>query len=217
MTETSPHDVDLEQKTQPRQKRAIATYERLLDVAARLLEEEGVERISTNLIAEKAGITPPALYRYFPNKYAILRALGDRLMQRQNALFNAFLARRYTDKSRRVPATEAFLKETLKVTREQPGALAIMRAMRAVPSVQHVRTNSHREVTDIWTDDLVTRFPHVPRETLWAKARLTVEFGYAAIEMAMEETTRPGPDTVLREAALNLTAYWSDYVAAEEE
>lgn len=33
---------------------------------------------------ERAGLTPPALYRYFPNKYALLSESGQRLMQRQN-------------------------------------------------------------------------------------------------------------------------------------
>ncbi len=33
------------------------------------------------------GITVPALYRYFPNKYAVLNALGAALMDKQNAVF----------------------------------------------------------------------------------------------------------------------------------
>src|SRR5580698_5240605 len=74
---------------QPLQRRARATKERLLDVAGELLAEVGVERISTNLICARAGMTPPALYRYFSDKYAVLEALGQRLMDRQNtALFD---------------------------------------------------------------------------------------------------------------------------------
>ena len=48
------------QVSQPRQGRAVATRERLLDVAGQLLGEVGVERISTNLICARAGMTPPA-------------------------------------------------------------------------------------------------------------------------------------------------------------
>src|SRR5262249_31941379 len=59
----------------PRQERALQTYERLLDVAGELLAEVGVERISTNMICARAGMTPPALYRYFKDKYAVLEAL----------------------------------------------------------------------------------------------------------------------------------------------
>ncbi|MFN5821845.1 MAG: TetR/AcrR family transcriptional regulator [Novosphingobium sp.] len=45
----------------PTQKRALATYERLLDAAGELLAEVGVERISTNLVAARAGVSPPTL------------------------------------------------------------------------------------------------------------------------------------------------------------
>ena len=45
----------------PRQRRAVETYERLLDMAGELLAEVGIERISTNLICARAGMTPPAL------------------------------------------------------------------------------------------------------------------------------------------------------------
>ncbi|PCJ69622.1 MAG: TetR family transcriptional regulator [Rhodobiaceae bacterium] len=200
--------VDLEPKKIPRQKRAIATYERLLDVAARLLEDEGIERISTNMIAERAGITPPALYRYFPNKYAVLRALGDRLMQKQNDVFVISLQHDDQSIEAQMNGAEALLKETLKVTLAQPGALAIMRALRAVPTLQQVRLASHHQVTATWCEALRPLLPNFNEEALWTKARLSVELGYAAIEMAMEED-RPSPEIIMKEAALALNAYWT--------
>ena len=200
--------IDLAPKRIPRQKRAIATYERLLDVAAHLLEEEGIERISTNMIAERANITPPALYRYFPNKYAVLRALGDRLMQQQNEVFMISLQQAGQSIEAQMTATEVLLNETLEVTLAQPGALAIMRALRAVPTLQQVRLASHHQVTTAWCAALQPLLPDFSKEQLWAKARLSVELGYAAIEMAMEEA-RPTPETILKEAAIALNAYWT--------
>ena len=73
----------------PAQQRSSETYERILAVTAETLAEIGFERLSTNIVCERAGLTPPALYRYFPNKYALLYELGRRLMQRQNALSRA--------------------------------------------------------------------------------------------------------------------------------
>ena len=69
---SSARSVELLEKNKPQQERAKRTYEAILASAAKLLVEVGIERISTNLIAEEAGITVPALYRYFPNKYAVL-------------------------------------------------------------------------------------------------------------------------------------------------
>src|ERR1700754_4768107 len=78
----------------PKQERAQATYERLLDVAGELLAEVGIDRITTNLICARAGVTPPALYRYFEDKYAVLEALGRRLMERQNIVLERWVERR---------------------------------------------------------------------------------------------------------------------------
>src|SRR3546814_19742652 len=77
----------------PQQDRARQTRERLLDVAGDLLAEVGIERISTNMIATRAGLTPPALYRYFDDKYAVIEALGRRLLERQTMVLEIWLAR----------------------------------------------------------------------------------------------------------------------------
>ena len=47
MTQPAGDPVDLQPKKRPRQKRAIATWERLLDVAAEILETQGVEPWAT--------------------------------------------------------------------------------------------------------------------------------------------------------------------------
>ena len=54
--------------TQPPKGRGRVTYERLMKAAGELLGEEGFERLSTNAICARAGLTPPALYRYFRDK-----------------------------------------------------------------------------------------------------------------------------------------------------
>jgi len=206
------HSVNLEPKIQPRQKRAKATYERLLDVAARLLEEEGVERISTNMIAEHAGVTVPALYRYFPNKYAVLRALGDRLMERQNEVAMAWLSEQgEPDPVGLFESAEDFMLRTITVTVEQPGGLAIMRALRAVPTLQDVRLASHRQVTDLIVEYLATITPMESREKAWKQARFSVEMGYAAVEMALEED-RLSYEDIVKEASHQLRAYWAPWL-----
>jgi len=52
--------------------------ERLLRVSAELLEDVGVDGFNTNLLAQRAGVGVRAIYRYFPNKWAILVAMAER-------------------------------------------------------------------------------------------------------------------------------------------
>lgn len=52
--------------------------EAILEAAARILEERGLEGFNTNAVAERAGASIGSLYQYFPNKDALLVALSRR-------------------------------------------------------------------------------------------------------------------------------------------
>ena len=185
----------------PRQERARATYERLLDVAGGLLAEVGVEGISTNLICARAGMTPPALYRYFEDKYAVLEALGGRLMDRQNQVLFAWLDRHAPFGLRALgDATLELLQATAAITASEPGAIWTLRALRATPRLAHVRIQSHRLVTDRMVAAYAPYLPNIPPEVLWRRMRLSIEYGFATDEMLNEETLIPS-DLLLRDAA----------------
>jgi len=179
-------------KPGPKQKRAQETYERLLDVAGALLGEAGIERISTNMIAARAGVTPPALYRYFGDKYAVLEALGARLMARQNAVLEAWIARHAPGGIEALRGGIGnLLEETAKVTAAEPGAVWILRALHATPQLVHVRLESHRYVTDRLVEAYAAYLPDADRDALWRRLRIAVELGFAADEMLHEETRIP--------------------------
>ena len=185
-----PSRVSLDTKLRPRQKRAHATYETILAAAGALLEEVGVERLSTNLICEKAGITPPALYRYFPNKYALLRELGARLMAAQDAAVFA-----YIETYRELPGTvheraerRRLVQEKVnEITRAFPGGAWVMRALRAVPMLREVRVASRESVAERVFETLVTRYPDADRKDLRVAATLSVEVMYASTELIMDQ------------------------------
>ena len=120
----APGSFDLSIKRAPRQKRAVETYNRILDVSTRLLTELGVDGMTTNLIADEAGIKVPTLYRYFPNKYAVLMALGHRLMEAQNTIIEQWLDRSQNNSSpgALIEDFEFLIANSIKVTRAEPGA-----------------------------------------------------------------------------------------------
>jgi len=77
---------------QPQQRRARQTRQKILDATLELLEESGIEKISTNLIASRAGVNIASLYKYFPDKHAILHELAQSFGQQQSDLICAYLA-----------------------------------------------------------------------------------------------------------------------------
>ncbi|MEL6178012.1 MAG: TetR/AcrR family transcriptional regulator [Myxococcota bacterium] len=68
---------DLRVRRKPVQARARATFEAILQAASELLIAEGFARMTTNRVAEQAGVSVGTLYQYFPNKEALLLALVD--------------------------------------------------------------------------------------------------------------------------------------------
>jgi len=57
----------------------MSTPEKILDTALRLFNKSGTTEVSTNHIAEAAGISPGNLYYHFRNKQEIIRGLFQRL------------------------------------------------------------------------------------------------------------------------------------------
>lgn len=185
----------------PIQERAVQTRERLLDIAGELLGEVGIERISTNMIAAQAGVSPAALYRYFKDKYAVLEALGRRLMDRQNAVLFAWIDEHKAGGLDALNGgTEELLRATAEITDSEPGGVWILRAMRAVPQLAHVRLQSHNEVTDALLEAYAPLLPKMNKRVLWRRLRMTVEFGYAVDEM-LHDDDRFSRNEILRDAA----------------
>lgn len=61
----------------PKQERSQATVSAILIATTRILTEEGYDKFNTNRVAELAGVSVGSLYQYFPNKEALLYALGE--------------------------------------------------------------------------------------------------------------------------------------------
>lgn len=203
--------VELLEKNKPRQERAKRTYEGILAAAAELLVEVGVERISTNIMAERAGITVPALYRYFPNKYAVLNALGAVLMDRQNEVFQHWFEQ-YADEGNPLALLDRLyelLQQTYDVTREQTGGLEIIQSLRAVAPLQELRLASHRLVADQFSLLLADILGRELDPEMAVQARLSVDTGYAVVEMALEDPTLPA-EQLLRQGANMIRIYWRD-------
>jgi len=204
--------VELLEKNKPVQARAKRTYEAILAAAGELLVEVGVERISTNIMAERAGITVPALYRYFPNKYAVLNALGAVLMDRQNVAFQQWFEQHLGeegDPQLLLGHIYELLKLNFDVAREQTGGLEVIQSLRAVGPLQELRLTSHRLVASQFAAMIAESLDRPVDELLSMQARLSIDTGYAIVEMALEDESLSVEQT-LRQGALMIQLYWRD-------
>lgn len=62
----------------PRQARSLATTEAILDATTHILGERGWSGLTTNAVAEVAGVSIGSVYQYFPNKTALTEAVRRR-------------------------------------------------------------------------------------------------------------------------------------------
>jgi AcrR family transcriptional regulator len=65
-------------RRRPATPQAQFTVEAILEAAERILERSGPTGLTTNHVAELAGVSIGSLYQYFPNKEALVGALQDR-------------------------------------------------------------------------------------------------------------------------------------------
>jgi len=73
-----PLQSSIKPRKTPRQGRAQATVEAILDATAHILVAEGYAGVNTNRVAEKAGASIGSLYQYFPSKEALITSLRRR-------------------------------------------------------------------------------------------------------------------------------------------
>ncbi|MBC7592212.1 MAG: TetR/AcrR family transcriptional regulator [Salinibacterium sp.] len=69
-------------RNEPVQARSTARLTALLDAAAAVVHDIGYERLTTAMVAERAGASIGTVYRYFPDRIAVLQALAARNLSR---------------------------------------------------------------------------------------------------------------------------------------
>jgi AcrR family transcriptional regulator len=75
------HEV-LNLRTAPIQQRSSDRAQALLDGAAVLIDDEGIDGVTTTAVAYRSRSSVGVLYRYFPNIDSLLKALAQRNVQR---------------------------------------------------------------------------------------------------------------------------------------
>jgi AcrR family transcriptional regulator len=90
-------------RKEPQQARSRATIEAILQAAAHILGERGWEGLTTNAVAEMAGVSIGSLYQYFPHKLALVEAVRRRHFDDVLAVLRA-AADRQLPRARRIAA-----------------------------------------------------------------------------------------------------------------
>jgi AcrR family transcriptional regulator len=118
----------------PMQARARQSVEHILATAAHLLDEVGLDGFNTNLLAERAGVRVRTVYRYFPDKYAVIMALASRMMAQWDGWMETVL-RKLSDPAQDWEAQQRKVIALLLKSNRQPGGMSVLRAIAAIPQL----------------------------------------------------------------------------------
>lgn len=77
-TKPAERNVHAAKRREPAQLRARQTVEAILDAVTRIVKRNGTAGVTTNHIAEVAGVSIGSVYQYFPDKRAIFEAIHRR-------------------------------------------------------------------------------------------------------------------------------------------
>ncbi|MDQ1553529.1 MAG: hypothetical protein QOK46_607 [Microbacteriaceae bacterium] len=192
----------------PRQDRSTQRVELILDTTAALIDEVGYGSITPTLIARRATMSGPAIYRYFDDLDAIVVALAKRNLER------------YLERSQRLLEAAADWQEAIagsvaaysEFYRDEPGfrwlRLGDPIAGNLLSASEGNKTLLARQVCELF----VTRYEVDSRPDLLEHVEVMVEIADALIARAFESDP-DGDRFFLDECTRVMVSYLGEYLA----
>lgn len=173
--------VPLELRKRPVQARGRATYQRILDATGALLEEGGLEAVSTNAVAERAATNIAAVYKYFPNKLAIIKALFESQAEARASTIRRFSALLKEGRDWR-NAVASTTDELIRLRAAQPGNTALRHAMKASHELRAIDRAFNEGAAAVLAKDIARR-GLVTGAAARLRALVAVEIATALLDM----------------------------------
>lgn len=209
---SSPLDNDrpARKRRVPQQLRSRERVERILDAAAALVVEVGVEDLGTRGIAERAGIPVASLYQYFADKDDILLALVERDIEAMDQQVATDLAAAGTLSISTM--VEATMRAFVKVYLERPAFVMIWLRGRTNQAIRdYGRDHNRRVAADLFA--VARDLGLFASGTAPLVAELAVEMGDRLFQLAFESSLE-GDQVTIEEAIRLVTTYLVSYAVA---
>jgi AcrR family transcriptional regulator len=199
-----PPDLDARLRNVPTQARSRERLRRVLDAADAVLAREGSAAFTTTRIARVAGVPVGSVYRYFPDKGAIVQALAVWYWSDFEDLVAAVAE---TDERDPLPDPAGAVLDALAAGfRGRPGFLALwyggLRSEHVRDATRPTRSAIARSVERI----LGVHWPQADHESRATVARMVVIAGDGLLREAFR-TSLDGDQRVLDESKAMLDAY----------
>jgi AcrR family transcriptional regulator len=191
-------------RNEPVQARSSERIGALLDAASAVVAEVGIERLTTAMVAERAGASIGTVYRYFPDRIAVLSAMSLRGFER---FLRASVDRLESSRPTTLDAVfEALIDASIELHRTEPGYTSIRLSDQiALPEVEGgtVSARIAAPLAAILVDEL-----GVPGDDLAERIDVALTIADALLVRAF--ITDPKGDSAAIQAARSVVASYLD-------
>ena len=181
---------DLNPRVRPVQKRAQETLDLILDTAGVVLDEVGIDAFNTNLLAERAGVAVRSVYRYYPNKLAVIVGLAERQARQWQASFGELIVEMRDPEQSALDVWERVLDAYVNFLEEKRERSAIRRAMQALPQLHEVNRRDNDFLSEEIAGALKARGVREGLGALRMVGRLLLETCDGAVDDALSRSPR---------------------------
>jgi len=165
----------------PVQQRSAERINALLDSASVLLDELGIDAITTSEVAKRAHSSVGVIYRYFPNIQSLLRALASRNFDKYRAGLTATLNTRATTA---LDALNVAIDIYVELSRTEPGFRILSFGTIIDRRFTVDRKSNNTALAEILTELLVTTYQVPASAALTFDIEVTVEIADSLLERA---------------------------------
>ncbi len=156
----------------PKQKRSIEKVERILFSAAELIKENGVDGVTTHLVAEHAGIAVGSLYQFFPNIETVKLALVEQVMEQLYLIIMESLSQRPI--SDLAELSDRLIDDTVDFYQEHFDVAKTILTLRNIEAFEHVKQSKNEKVIEGIVSHIQQNRPDIDIELLRRKATVAV-------------------------------------------
>lgn len=181
---------------EPIQARAHRTFEKILNATVRILVEDGVDNLTTNKVAAKAGVNIATLYLYFRNKESILLYLARRFEGKRAAYVEERAHELAVGEDWRAWFADS-LDAMVAFRLHESGGLAVRRALKAFPEFHEFDHESTQRAADAQVRGLMAINPDLGHDKARAIAYLCTVAATAVLDEAFRVT--PYDATIIEE------------------
>lgn len=189
----------------PIQGRSQQTVEDILHAASRLLITGGAKEISTNAIAAEAGLSIGAVYRFFPDKQAIIDAIAVKHVQQFQRSAVLVLASLGTFKG--PDFVSGLIDHFVEFLEQRPDFRAIAFGGHISEATRAAHSLPDSAGVNVLKKFMLKSLHATDRSALDIKLKMAVETGERLIEFAFNQKSEEERLKVIAELKLMLASY----------